>query len=156
MVTPIGALSNTNQMSYRYHVQIESRRFCNLWYGLRIDYIDFRKKDDLDKNIDYYENAVYISPELRYNFFSENCFDNTVLPYAQMMLTISSIGNTDQSGRMGLGGAIGGGLLFPFRLWDACWGVDLNALYSVPNFIMSDDRYSMQSLDVSLSLSVTI
>jgi hypothetical protein len=157
VVTPIAELANTNQMSYRYHIQIESRRFCNLWYGLRIDYVDFKEKDDLDKNTDYYTNAMYFSPEIRYNFLSENCFDNFALPYAQVMLTISSIGNTDETGRMGLGGGIGGGLLFPFRLWGACWGVDLNALYTAPNFISSSgNRYSLQSVDVSLSLSVSI
>ena len=134
-------------------VQIENRDFCNLWYGLRVDFVNYKKANGVDSG--YYNSAVNISPEVRYNLLSQDCYKNVALPYLQAMFTISSIGGTDNASRIGLGGALGFGVLVPFRLFNYCWSIDLNAQYVAPNFIYSDpNRTSIESLNLSLTLGI--
>jgi hypothetical protein len=150
---PQGKFKETNQNSTGYILQLESRAFCNVWYGLRIDYINY-EKNPANPDINYLKDAVLLSPEFRYNFFSENCYKNVMLPYLQVMLTYSSIGGTDNANRSGLGAAGGAGLVFPFRLFGVCWSIDMNAQYMAPNFIFrSEDRNSIQAFNFSINLS---
>ena len=72
-------------------------------------------------------------PEIRYNFVCGNCYKYKTIPYLQGMLTLSSIGNTDALSRLGIGGALGGGIALSFTAFRACWMLNLNALYSAPN-----------------------
>lgn len=131
---------------------MESQKYCNLWYGLRLDYISYEKFPDA---ADYLEDAFMLSPEVRYVFNGGNCREETIRPYLQMMLNLSSIGATDKSNRLGIGGAAGGGLNMPFTVFNKCWSLDLNALYSVPNFIVrTEGRVYAQSLLLNISLNV--
>ena len=151
---PQGAFKETNQNSVGYNLQLESRAFCNVWYGVRIDYINYQE-NPANTGLNYLKDAVLLSPEFRYNFFSANCYKNVMLPYLQVMLTYSSIGGTDSANRSGLGAAGGAGLVFPFRLFGACWSFDFNAQYMAPNFIFrSEDRSSVQSFNFSITLGI--
>jgi len=152
---PQDQLSNVNQESFGVSVQLESRRYCNLWYGLRFDYLSLEKLEDLAEDVNYFEDALLISPELRWSFLGKDCFTGKFLPYIQGMLTISSIGGTDNLNRLGLGMGGGAGFALGFTLLDLCWMIDLNAIYSAPNAIWrAEGRHNLQSINLSLNLSV--
>ncbi len=152
---PQNKLSETNNLSSGFNIILESRTYCKFWYGLRADYFAFAMKDDIGPDSNYFQNAFYISPQVRFNIFGGDCYNDKVIPYLQAMFTFSSIGNTDERSRFGLGGAGGGGVTLGFSLFDLCWLLDLNALWSAPNSIArADKRNSIQSINFSLTLSV--
>jgi len=154
-IIPQDQLSNVNQESYGVTVQLESRRYCNLWYGLRFDYVFLEKLEDLPDGVNFFEDAFLISPELRWSFLGKDCFTGKLLPYIQGMLTISSIGGTDELNRLGLGMGGGAGVAIGFTLFDLCWMADLNAIYSAPNaFWRAEGRHNLQSINLSINLSV--
>ncbi len=154
-IIPLAKLNDVNLDAYGFNLQLESRTYCKLWYGLRFDYIWLDPKLPVTEN--YYESMLLISPKVRYNFLPGNCFDYTgkIAPYLQGMLSISSIDGTDKKNLMGFGGAVGGGLALGFQLFKTCMMFDLNALYSAPNFIArADGRPSLQMINFNISLSV--
>jgi hypothetical protein len=154
-IIPLAKLNDVNLETYGFNLQLESRNFCKLWYGLRFDYIWLDKK--LPVKDDYYESMLLISPKVRYNFLSNNCTDYTgkIAPYLQGMLTISSIDGSDKKNLMGFGGAAGGGIALGFQLFKTCMMFDLNALYSAPNFIArASGRPSLQMINFNISLSM--
>lgn len=152
---PQDQLSEVNQESFGISIQLESKRYCNLWYGLRFDYLFLEKLEDLPADTDYFEDAFLISPELRWSFLGKDCYTGKFLPYLQGMVTISSIGGTDNLSRLGLGMGGGGGFAVGFTIFDLCWMFDLNAIYSAPNAIhRAEGRHNLQSINLSLNLSV--
>ena len=157
MALPMGKFKDVNQQSFGLNLQMESRAHCKVWWGLRVDFLSFQKKDGLDINLDYYENAILISPKFRYCPFIEDCYNTKLIPYLQAMFTISSIGDTKGDPRLGLGGAAGLGVALGFDLFEKCWMLDLGGLYSAPNFIeRTEKRPSLEMILVSLTLSMQL
>lgn len=154
-IIPTAKLSEVNLETFGFNVQIESRKHCKLWYGIRFDIFSLDKKMPVKE--DYYESMVLISPKVRFNFLPNNCNDYTgkIAPYLQGMLTISSIDGTDNKNLLGLGGAAGGGIAMGFQMFRTCMMLDFNALYSAPNFIFrADGRPPLQFINVGIILSV--
>jgi len=154
-IIPIARLSETNKETFGLNIQLESRKYCKLWYGLRFDYF---APDYVETNFDdWYQEFVLISPKIRYNFLSNDCLDFTgkIAPYLQGMLTISSISGSDQLNLMGLGGGIGAGFAVGFQLFKTCMMLDLSGIYSAPNFLLkADGRPSLELYNLSLTWSV--
>ncbi len=149
---PFEELDETNDASMGFNLNIESRKFCNLWYGIRIDYIDLQEEDEIDT---FYVDAIYFSPTVKYNFTKSDCYTGNPQIFLQGMLTISSIGGKDRANRMGLGGAAGAGVGVPFALFKKCWSVDFSVLYSAPNFIArADERPVFDLVIMSLNLNI--
>jgi hypothetical protein len=153
---PLSVTEDVLQNSLGINAVFELRNYCKLWYGLRFDYFSYQKRNDLVFGTPFFTDALYISPEIRWNIFGDKCYESNFHLYLQGMLTISSIGATDDETRLGLGGAAGLGLAYGFTLFgNPCWLIDLNALYSAPNFIIKPEkRAKLQSINLSLTLSV--
>ena len=105
---------------------------------------------------DYYDKAIYFSPTIKYNFLSEDCYKNLVMPYAEMMLTISNLDGTFDGAPIGLGGAAGFGAVIPFTISKTCFSVDFNVLYSSPNMIRAVERDLVNTINVAFILSAGI
>jgi hypothetical protein len=154
---PLGELKDRNKSAIGIKVEIESRHVCQYWYGIQMEYIPFEKNVGLLEGLTYFKNGFYFSPAFRYNFVGGDCRKYKWIPYAQALFTMSSIGNTDEYSRLGLGGALGAGVAGSFNLFHLCWMLDLSALYSAPNFMYrADGRASLQSVNVGLTLSVRL
>lgn len=144
---------DANKESFGLNVQLESRVFCKLWYGLRFDYHSLTKVDEIVP--EYFEEYILISPQVRYNFFGADCYTSKVIPYLQFLFNISSIKGTDERDRLGLGLSGGLGLSVGFELCTKCWLLDLNGNYAAPNAILrADGRQNLQSINISLTLSI--
>jgi hypothetical protein len=145
---PQGEFADANQASVGGTLFVGSRKYCNLWSGLRLDYIPYSAKDNSTSLISYGE-AVMLSPELRY-FFSPA----TELPfYLQGMLTFSGIKGTDEASRTGLGAGVGlGGLLF-YDTNCTGWFIDGNVRYMLPNLLRAEERPSLNAINASISIN---
>ncbi|MEI6090143.1 MAG: hypothetical protein WCR42_06810 [bacterium] len=154
-IYPLGKLNEVNKPAFGYNIQLESRNFCKLWYGLRLDYFSPNKVDSM--NTSYYKNFILISPQVRYNFVNCNSYQRKLIPYIQALFTISSITGLDDAQKLGLGGAAGGGLSYGFSIGKTCFLLDLNVLYNADNFIYRvESRPSLESITGSINLSVRI
>lgn len=152
---PLGKLSELNKTAVGFNIQLESRNFCKLWYGLRFDYFALDKADSM--NTGYYKTFILISPQVRYNFVNCQSYQRKLIPYIQALFTISSITGLDDAQKLGLGGAAGGGLSYGFSISKACFLVDFNLLYNADNFIYRAElRPSLESVTASINLSVRI
>lgn len=153
---PNGEFSDTNGETYGINFQLESRVYCNVWYGFRIEYFAHDAVEDLAEGVDYFEETICLSPEVRYNFFHKNRYDNFFLPFARAQLTLSSAERTeDLTNKLGVGGAVGAGFAFPIRFLGYCWTLDLGADYSAPNFIFKDDeRPTIETLNLYFTLNI--
>jgi len=161
---PNGKLKEINAESIGFNLQLESRKYCRWWYGLRIDYLSFEKVVDIDEITGYYENEVLISPTIRFNIIphtydatGKSKLSNRFIPYLQGMFNISSIRGTDKANQLGFGAALGGGVAYSFTLFNTCWLIDLNGLYSAPNSITrTGSRPSLETILVSFSVSTCL
>ena len=161
---PYNTFNHTNQQSYGINIQIESRRTCNLWYGIRVDYIPISLRDTLTQQQNYFQKWFSISPEFRWNFcnyefnpLGKSIYDGTFNPYIQGLINLSTISNTDGATPLGLGFGIGGGCTANTKFWNKCFMFDLNLLYVTPNSIYRDDsRTYIQSILLSLTVSMRI
>ncbi|GAB1430136.1 hypothetical protein MASR2M18_09690 [Ignavibacteria bacterium] len=131
---PQNKFADVNKGSLGGTAALFSRRYCNLWFGLRLDYTSFQEKDSIVKS---YSDAFAFSGEARY-FFSPP----TELPlYLQADITVSGIDGKDSANTSGFGGAIGAGALLFYDKHCCDWFIDLNARYNAPNiFLRSDIR----------------
>ena len=149
--------SEINKSALGFNIQIESRAYCNWWFGFRIDHYNLDPVDDIAIGTDYYEEAFVFAPGLRYNFLGSDCKEYNFVPYGQLQIPFSSITNTDESGKFGIGAIAGAGLAYSFRVFDLCWMIDGNARYAFPNIILKDDtRDNIRYLDLSLSLTLRL
>lgn len=155
---PLDDFSQVNENSIGFNLHLE-RRFCNIWYGLNIDYANFQPKGDIDISDEYVENMLTISPTVKYNYLClfRECNSFNWFPYVQMGLNISSITSTDDLGKLGVGVSPGFGLAYSFLLFKQCMMLDGNVQYMLPNAIYRDeDRANITTLKVGLNLSVKI
>lgn len=145
----------TNKECFGVKLEIIAKNYCKLWYGFRVDYLMLKEKDELQLN--HYDKGIYLSPEIKWAPFVQNCFDYKFIPYLQGMITFSSISGTDQLSKFGIGGGLGLGFAYNFKCFDRCWMIDLDGLYSAPNsFYRDDKRNTLQSINVGLTLSVAL
>lgn len=150
---PLSEAGKVNEDSPGVSLVFESRKYCNLWYGFKIDYISLNKIKDIDSA--YFKDAFVFSPEFRYVFTYGDCSHPAINFYAQGLVNISSIGGWDNAGRLGLGAGLGGGASVPFVLLKKCCAVDLNVLYQAPNFILrADNRAKIQFFSIGLIFSM--
>lgn len=151
---PQGTFADVNSPSAGFNIHYENRSYCKLWYGLQFDYFDM--KENTDKIVlNYYDNLVMVSPQIRYNLFIENCYDTKFFPYVTAKMHFSSLSNTDKSGRFGIGGGLGAGVNLGFNFLSTCWNLDLGALYSSPDLIYRNEkRDGVSAIIINLNLSV--
>lgn len=154
---PLGDAADNTNAAIGAHAIFESRHFCPLWFGLRLDWYAFDRTAELEGFLrPYYEDAFYFSPAVRYNFVGDNCYELNWSPYIQAMITLSAMENNDELNRLGVGGAIGLGIAKTFTLFDKCWSIDAHGHYSGPNFIVAaDGRQKLSSLNAGLTISVS-
>ena len=148
---PLDTFGVSNRASFGGSALIESRRYCQLWTGLRLGFTQYRPKNDTVRS--YYRNALSISPEARY-FFAQPL----ELPlYVQGMVTLSGIGGTDSVSRVAVGLEGGVGYLLFYDSNCCGWFIDLHARYQRPNlFFRSEERPSLSSLLVGLSFNLAL
>ncbi len=155
--SPTGDAAELNDAGPGSSLLFEARHLCQLWYGLRVDYADFARDEAALFDDAFYTDGLYISPSLRYNFVNGKKFSYGLVPYGQLMLTLSSLGNNDQESRNGLGGAAGAGLAYCVPAMNRCLMLDLHLHYSAPNFISrADERPAFQSINLGLNLSIAL
>ncbi len=154
-INPMGDYSEVNNGGIGFTAIFESRKFCKYWYGLRLDYFKTDSLEGKQASDFYFNRAIIISPEFRYNFIPDDCEKYDITPYANGLLSISSISNTDSLSTVGLGYGVGVGAAYSFQMFKKCWMLDLNALYGAPNSLYAaDGRKRLTSLNVGLTLSV--
>ena len=150
---PAGQFNKMNSDSPGISLLLESRKYCNLWYGIKLDYLFLEKNQQTDTT--YFTNAFIFSPEFRYVFTYGNCSNPGINFYAQGLLNISSIGGSDQANRLGLGGSLGAGASMPYVFLKKCWALDMNISYAAPNFIFrAENRMQIQYIMISLFMSI--
>jgi len=130
---PQGIFDSTNQASYGGTLVIGSRKYCQLWTGLRLSYTEYQRRDESARS--YYTEAVTLSPEARYFFAQPLDFPF----YIHGMLSFSGISGTDSASRTGLGAGLGLGYLLFYNANCCNWFIDLYANYQVPNLILRSD-----------------
>ncbi|HYF04115.1 MAG TPA: hypothetical protein VEC36_12100 [Patescibacteria group bacterium] len=147
---PLSDFADYNKASFGGTVFIGSRKYCNLWTGMRLDYIAYSQVDPAVTPV-YFQDALVLSPEFRY-FFSPA----TEFPvYLQGMLSFSGIKGTDEASRTGLGAGGGVGIVFPYST-NCDWFIDANVRYMAPNLLRSDDRPALSSLTASITFNFGI
>ncbi|MFP4369700.1 MAG: hypothetical protein ACLFR2_08980, partial [Candidatus Kapaibacterium sp.] len=89
------------------NIQLESRKYCNLWYGLRIDHFEYEKQEDYP--LATYTDGIFLQPEFRYIFIPTDCHNYRIAPWVQLMMIFSSIDadNDTALGGIGAGGGLG-------------------------------------------------
>lgn len=153
-LVPMGKFEDFNKESFGFKLEISNKNFCKLWYGLRLDYFSLKEQA---KTLPHFKKEVLISPVVKYAPFVEECYDNKLIPYLTGQLNISSISGTDELSQLGLGASAGLGFAYNFKLFGKCWMLEAEGLYSAPNTIYrDDDRLNLKSLNVGLSLSVSL
>lgn len=145
---PQGKLEETNKGSFGGSLVIGSRKYCQLWTGLRLGYTEYQRQTDTTRN--YFTEAITLSPEARYFFAQPLDFPL----YMHGMLTFSGISGTDSATRTGLGGGLGLGYLLFYDSNCCNWFLDLYANYHAPNLILrSDDRPALSAIVVGINLN---
>ena len=61
-----------NKETFGLNVQLESRVYCKIWYGVRFDYHTLAKVDKIVP--EYFEEYLMISPQIKYNPFCSNSY----------------------------------------------------------------------------------
>ncbi len=149
---PMEKFADYNKDAIGYNIQLENRQFCKLWYGLRINYTKFEPQDE---QIKYFETIAELTPQIKYAPFTNNCYDNKIIPYIYANLSISSITATDELSKIGIGAGIGIGIAFNFKLFQKCWMIELNSIYSAPNTIYrADAREKLNMINSGITLSI--
>lgn len=151
---PYKNLENFNESAFGARLELLNKEYCNLWYGIKFDYFSLERKEQV---FPYFENTLLVQPEIKYAPFVEDCYDNKLVPYIQANITMSSISGTDDQSKLGLGYGFGAGVCYNFKLFDKCFMLDLDGLYSLPNNIYKpENRMKIETLNVGLTLSVNL
>lgn len=160
-ILPTGEFKKLNQSSLGINFQLQNRSYCNLWYGIRIDYATLDSASHTLAGTRVFNKYLLISPELRYVFLlsQKQSLDDIFYLFLNGLVNISSITSrqtTDES-NFGLGGSIGGGTGFCFNLFQLCWTLEFNGLFSAPNFILrSESRPSLTNFNFGITLGVRL
>lgn len=148
---PQDTFSVSNKPAFGGSLVYVSRKYCQLWPGVRINFTANQAREDTTRI--YYQNAISISPDVRYFFTKPTEFPL----YVNAMIHFGGISGTDSASRTGLG--IGGGLGYLLHYDSDCcnWFLDLYAQYQAPNLILrSDDRPLLTSILLGLSFNLSL
>lgn len=153
---PIEALEKYNTKGQGFMLELTNRNYCKLWYGVRMDYLLLTKAEG---TVNYYERIIGINGFIKYAPFVNDCYDNKIIPYLHSKFGFSSITPTEiftnQGSNLGIGGSLGVGLAYNFKLFKKCWMIELEGLLYAPNSIQrSENRENLQSLNVGLTVSM--
>lgn len=160
-IIPQGTFKEINKQSLGIAFQIQNREFCNLWYGIRIDYSELDSLENVRVGTNVFDKYFALSPEIRYVwlFSQQRSYDDSFYIFVNGLLTFSLISrrqNVDES-NWALGGSLGGGIGFGFQLLKLCWIVEMNGQYASPNFILRDNnRTKLTAFNFSLVLGVKL
>ncbi|MGQ9818759.1 MAG: hypothetical protein ACUVQ1_02370 [Candidatus Kapaibacteriales bacterium] len=160
-IVPQNEFKNMNKQSIGIALQIQNRTFCNLWYGVRVDYSKLDSLENVLVGTNVFDKYFALSPEIRYVWLlsERHSYDDSFYLFANALLSLSSITrrqNTDES-NWGLGGLLGVGIGFGFQLLKLCWILEMNGLYGSPNFIFKDNlRPTLTAFNFSLVLGVRL
>lgn len=160
-ILPTGEFKKLHQSSLGFNFQLQNRSYCNLWYGIRIDYAVLDSASRTLVGTRVFDKYLLVSPELRYVFLlsEKKSLDDIFYLFLNGLVNISSITRkqtTDES-NLGLGGSIGGGIGFCFNLFHLCWTLEFNGLLSAPNFIFhSKSRPSLTNFNYGITLGVRL
>jgi len=148
---PLDTFGITNGNAVGGTLLYESRKFCQIWFGLRLSYTRNVAKDDRTRF--FYQDQIVLAPETRYFFAEPTTFPLYIVANVQM----SSIAGTDSASRTGLGLAGGLGYLLIYEN-DCCnWFLDLSAQYQTPNLILrSELRPILSSIVLALTFNLSI
>ncbi|MBM2813424.1 MAG: hypothetical protein HW421_186 [Ignavibacteria bacterium] len=150
---PMGKFKTVNDNGTGYGVTVESRKYCELWYGLTIE--KYKYDTISGKPTIHYNEIVQISPHLKYVFVPASCAKFAIQPYIIGALIFSTIEGNDTESILGCGASLGGGICMPFKLFKFCWSLEINAQYSAPNFILrADGRPSLEAVNIGALISI--
>jgi hypothetical protein len=160
-ILPTGEFKKLNQSSLGFNFQLQNRSYCNLWYGIRIDYAALDSASRTLAGTHVFSEYLLVSPELRYVFLlsPKKSLDDVFYLFLNGLVNISSITRkqTTNESNFGLGGSIGGGIGFCFNLFHLCWTLEFNGLFSAPNFILrSESRPSLTNFNFGVTLGVRL
>lgn len=160
-LVPNGKFKETNKPSLGFNFQVQNRYYCNLWYGIRIDFANLDSLENVPVGTNYFSSYFLFSPEIRYVFVlsGKNNYDDTFYLFLQGMLHYSSITRKREidENNNGLGGAVGAGIGFCFNLFKLCWALELNGMFSAPNFILkSNSRPTLTNYNFGITLGVRL
>ncbi len=159
---PSGPLAQTSDNQLGLNVQLENRYYCNLWWGIRVEYFDFdRKLEPFDRP--YIEDYLTISPNVKVNFsktsiIGDNTCNGKLIPYINFGL-IASISSTNQTqtDKFGLGLFSGLGVSYGFTIAKMCTSLDVYGSFISSNLIYRDEaRSEANGLILGLILSVRL
>lgn len=155
---PTSVMQDYNQDGIGLKLELSNKTYCKLWYGVRLDYLSLNKAND---PIRYYDRAISLNTFLKYAPFTDDCYDNKVIPYLQGMIGFSSITPnetfTNNGSNLALGGGLGLGLAYNFKLFKKCWMIEIDGLFYAPNSIeRAKQRDNLQSFTVGLTLSMSL
>lgn len=153
---PVGVMQNYNQDGVGGKLELTNKTFCKLWYGIRFDYLSLTKSND---PIRYYEKAISLNTFVKYAPFTDDCYDNKIIPFVQGLIGFSSISPgeylLDNGSNLGIGYGLGGGIAYNFKIFHKCWMIELDGLFYAPNSIeRARQRDALQSFNVGLTLSM--
>lgn len=160
-LVPTGEFKNLNQSSIGLNFQLQNRSFCNLWYGVRIDYASLDSARRTLAGTRVFDKYLLISPEIRYVYLlsQKRTLDDVFYLFFNGLINISSITSkqaTNES-NFGLGGSLGLGAGLCFNLFHSCWTLEFNGLFSAPNFIFrSKSRLSLTGFNFGVTLGVRL
>jgi|GEM_PF-743060 len=156
---PQDTFARTNGPALGVDLTYESRKYCQLWFGLRFNYTHNVVGDSISPDFHrrpYYTDAVSLAPTAR--FFFSKPLDFPL--YLQGMVHFSSIATSDTASgasTAGLGAGIGAGYLLMYNS-DCCnWFLDLYAHYQAPNLILrSGERPVLPAIVVGLNFNYSL
>lgn len=151
---PLDTFAVTNDNALGGTLLYESRKFCQIWFGVRLSYTANRVKEKTGEKIRlFYEDQIVLAPEARYFFAQPTSFPL----YLVGNLQLSNIAGADSASRAGLGLAGGLGYLLEYDN-DCCkWFLDFSAVYQAPNLLLrSSRRPTLSSILLALTFNISI
>ncbi len=160
-IGPTSDFKKFNAPSIGYTFQIQNRGYCNLWYGLRIDYSPLDSSKDATIGSNVFDKYLSFSPELRYVYLlsSKHSLNDVFYLFGQGLINFSSITRRQPSddGNFGLGGYLGAGVGYCFILFKTCCTLEFNGMYGSPNFIIKpENRPTLTNYNFGLTLGVRL
>lgn len=160
---PTQQFADLNDKSIGINIHVENHYFCNLWWGVRVEYFDFDKIPSLPFDTTYIEEYIAISPNVKINLtetslYGDNTCNGKLIPYLNIgaILSISST-NQPETDKFGIGGNFGVGLAYGFTFAKTCMMLDFYTTYNSANFLYKDEaRYTINSLILGLNMSIKL
>jgi len=154
---PMGDMQNYSPDAYSVILEIESRQYCRIWFGSKIEYFMVSKEPNLLPEDNFYINGIVLSPTFRYNFLPDDCYNYDFVPYGKVIFNLSSLSDEKQNPQLGFGMGFGAGAAQKFSLFDRCMMIDGSLAYTSLNGIArSKNRYEARMITATVTLSVEL